>query len=124
MSERTEQHYSPVTSGDVIERLTGPDFGLSGEELRQLAAEIEQFVGREPSESTSRDATPELGISARESEVLVLLASGYTRRDIAVVLGITFNTAASHVLNIYRKLGVNTIAEATRLAVRSGLVGR
>ncbi|MEY1661681.1 response regulator [Isoalcanivorax beigongshangi] len=62
------------------------------------------------------------GLSERETEVLRLLARGFTRSDIAQALAITPNTVAGHVKNIYRKLDVSGRAEATLEAVRLGVV--
>lgn len=56
-------------------------------------------------------------LTDREKEVLVLVASGYNRKEIGRSLGISACTAAKHISNIYRKLGVSTIAEATRVAL-------
>ncbi|MCK0538012.1 response regulator [Alcanivorax quisquiliarum] len=61
-------------------------------------------------------------LSERETEVLHFLARGFTRGDIAQALGITPNTVAGHVKNIYRKLDVSGRAEATLYAVRLGVV--
>lgn len=61
-------------------------------------------------------------LTKREIDVLTLIAKGYTRPEIAVVLNISRNTAATHVSNIYRKLEIDSIAEATLLAVRWGIV--
>jgi DNA-binding NarL/FixJ family response regulator len=61
-------------------------------------------------------------LSAREQEVLLLLADGLTQNDIATQLDITAKTANAHVLNIYRKLGVNCAVSAVRCAIRAGLI--
>lgn len=61
-------------------------------------------------------------LTKREIDVLTLIAKGYTRPEIALVLSISRNTAATHVSNIYRKLEIDSIAEATLLAVRWGIV--
>jgi len=61
-------------------------------------------------------------LSDREREVLVLVSHGYSRRDIAGALGISINTAARHISNIYSKLDVSSIAEATAYAFRRNLI--
>jgi DNA-binding NarL/FixJ family response regulator len=60
-------------------------------------------------------------LTARELEVLSLVAKGFSRLEIADFLGITANTTASHVKNIYRKLNVGSRAEAALEARRLGL---
>lgn len=61
-------------------------------------------------------------LSSRESQVLTLIANGYTRSEIADALQISPNTAATHIASIYRKLDIRTIAEATLHACRWGLI--
>jgi DNA-binding NarL/FixJ family response regulator len=61
------------------------------------------------------------GLTAREREILRLLAEGYTNRRIAETLFITESTAGVHVSNILGKLGVTSRTEAATTAVRLGL---
>jgi len=70
------------------------------------------------------DANRDESLSERENQVLVLVASGYSRVEIATALRISPNTAARHISNIYGKLGVSNIAEATSYAIYAGLVKR
>ncbi|WP_111655436.1 response regulator [Isoalcanivorax indicus] len=61
-------------------------------------------------------------LSEREVEVLLLLAKGLGRSEIAELLNVSVNTAASHIKSIYRKLNVSGRAEATLEAVQMGIV--
>lgn len=61
-------------------------------------------------------------LSPRETEVLTLVARGYTVRDVADTLGMSYNTAAGHLKSIYHKLAVNSRAEAATEALRLGIV--
>ena len=63
-----------------------------------------------------------LGLTAREREVLALVALGRTNRQIAEELFISENTAGVHVSNILGKLGVAGRGEAAAVAYRLGLV--
>jgi HD-GYP domain-containing protein (c-di-GMP phosphodiesterase class II)/DNA-binding CsgD family transcriptional regulator len=63
------------------------------------------------------------GLTARELEVLLLVARGASSRDVARQLVIADKTARNHVERIYSKLGVSTRAEASLYAMRHGLVG-
>jgi DNA-binding CsgD family transcriptional regulator/Flp pilus assembly protein TadD len=56
------------------------------------------------------------GLTAREAEVLRLVAEGKTNRDIAVELVISEHTVARHLQNMFTKLGVSTRAAATAFA--------
>jgi DNA-binding CsgD family transcriptional regulator len=62
------------------------------------------------------------GLTVREGEVLRLIADGRSNPAIAEALYISPRTAQTHVQNIFTKLGVNSRAEAVRLAVKCGLV--
>ena len=61
-------------------------------------------------------------LTARELEVLGLVASGKTNRSIAAALGISEKTVARHVSNIFTKLGLATRAAATAYAYQHDLV--
>jgi two-component system, NarL family, nitrate/nitrite response regulator NarL len=61
-------------------------------------------------------------LTARESEVLALLAQGLTNKVIAQRLGVSDHTAKFHVNSILAKLGVGSRTEAVVLAARRGLV--
>jgi DNA-binding CsgD family transcriptional regulator/tetratricopeptide (TPR) repeat protein len=63
-----------------------------------------------------------LGLTAREQEVLALVALGRTNRQIAETLFISPKTATAHVSNILGKLGVNNRVEAATIAHRLGIV--
>ena len=71
----------------------------------------------------AKQATPfaELGLSAREAEVLALVALGRTNGQIANELFISPKTASVHVTHILDKLGVSSRIEAAMLAARAGL---
>jgi HD-GYP domain-containing protein (c-di-GMP phosphodiesterase class II) len=62
-------------------------------------------------------------LSQREVEVLRLLASGLTNREMAEVLVISPKTVGHHVQHIYDKLGISTRVGATLFALQHGLVG-
>ncbi len=58
-----------------------------------------------------------LGLTAREAEVLVLVAAGHTNRQIAGELVISVHTVRKHLERIYAKLGVRTRTAAAALAL-------
>ena len=62
------------------------------------------------------------GITAREVEVLILLARGMSNRQIAERLVITPKTAGNHVEHIYAKIGASSRAAAAMFAVQHGLL--
>jgi DNA-binding CsgD family transcriptional regulator len=71
-----------------------------------------------PDEATELD---DLGLTARELEVLRLVAEGHSNGEIAEQLFISRKTASVHVSNILAKLGVTTRVQAAALAHRRGI---
>ena len=67
------------------------------------------------------EAYPE-GLTAREAEVLGLLAGGKTNREIAQELVLSVSTIQRHVANVYAKIGARGRAEATAYALSRGIV--
>jgi DNA-binding NarL/FixJ family response regulator len=61
-------------------------------------------------------------LSARERQVLQLVAEGHTTKEIAAELGISVKTAESHRSNIMEKLHIHDTAGLVRYAIRCGLV--
>jgi DNA-binding NarL/FixJ family response regulator len=87
--------------------------------LLVLDAGLADWVLRRRSETPD---APMEDLTARESEVLALLAQGLTNKAIAARLGISDHTAKFHVNSILAKLGVGSRTEAVVLAARTGLV--
>ena len=63
-----------------------------------------------------------MGLTGREVEVLALVATGKTNREIAAVLVISEHTVARHVQNILAKLGVSSRTAAGAFAFEHDLV--
>jgi DNA-binding NarL/FixJ family response regulator len=61
-------------------------------------------------------------LTARELEVLSLLADGYSYENSAARIGITVNTVRNYVRSIYEKLHVHSKSEAVSKAIRAGLL--
>ena len=108
-----------------------------GSGARLLAAEVDSLArrarielapppgGEEPDGPSRAPATmaDELGLTARECEVLVLVAEGRTNRQVAEALFISPKTAGVHVSNILAKLDVANRVEAAAVAHRLHLTG-
>jgi DNA-binding NarL/FixJ family response regulator len=62
------------------------------------------------------------GLTAREVEILTMLATGMANKQIAYKLKISEKTVRNHVSNMYEKLDINDRAQAVLYAVRKGLV--
>lgn len=83
--------------------------------VRMVALGSEVFTGGGPGDS--------VGLSEREREVLGLIATGATNREIAGSLYLSPHTVKEYTSAIYRKLGVRNRAEAVRSAQGLGLLG-
>ena len=111
----------PVDVAGVLQQPVWLDFGegsVDGWLRRLVGAEID---AEEAALVPSADA-PGAGLTAREIEVLVLLAEGLSNRGIGERLVISEKTAGRHVSNIYCKLGVHSRAQAVGVAASRGIV--
>jgi DNA-binding NarL/FixJ family response regulator len=61
-------------------------------------------------------------VTAREREILALVAAGRANKEIAAALGISEDTVKRHVSHILEKLEVNDRAQATAEAIRRGIL--
>jgi len=79
-------------------------------------------AGPTPEPTDAAAAGVALGLTARELEVLTLVAEGRSNRQVAEALFISAKTASVHVSNILAKLGVASRVEAAAVAHRHGLL--
>jgi two-component system response regulator NreC len=108
--------------------------GVTGYVLKSQAFEDLQHAIREveggatylsPRISQPQSETPRASLdplTAREREVLCLVAGSRTTRQIAAVLGISVKTAECHRTNVMKKLDIHDTAGLVRYAIRRGLV--
>jgi len=125
---RLEVRFDPSQFGNAVERRESAVF-LGPGAARRIAAAVERALGRgcrmaAPERAVPRHAPSALfsTLTAREKEVLQLLAAGSTARESSVLLSISPRTVEFHRENIKEKLGVRSIAELTRIAIDAGLV--
>lgn len=83
---------------------------------------IARHLLRRFQQPTNNDITPPSPITPRETEVLTLIARGYSNAEIAKVLELATNTVTSHTKSIYRKLAVGSRSEAVFEATQMGLI--
>ena len=83
---------------------------------------LDGFLDREKTgHILKRDDSTEV-LTSREREVIQLLAEGKTSKEVAVALNLSVKTAETHRTNLMRKLGLHSVADLTRYAVRNGIV--
>ena len=95
----------------ALERVAAGEIAVSSGGTKLHRAEIE-WPGRSS------------GLSARESELLPLLAEGLKNNEIAEALYLSVNTVKTHLKDLYRKLGASNRAQAVAAAAEAGLLTR
>ncbi len=71
---------------------------------------------------SSAEPAAEAALSAREREIVQLLAEGKSNKEVATALGISVKTAETHRSNIMRKSGFGSLAELVRYAIRNRII--
>jgi DNA-binding CsgD family transcriptional regulator len=90
--------------------------------MMSLEQAVEYALEQEPAPDEAAPASPLGGLSAREVDVLRLVATGLTNAEVAERLFLSSRTVDWHMGSIYRKLEIHSRAEATRLAAEHGLL--
>ncbi|MEV5878854.1 response regulator transcription factor [Streptomyces sp. NPDC052101] len=102
----------------AVESVLSGDAGLSPSVQRRL---LERLSQPEPSPQATADAPPD-GLTARETEVLLLIADGLSNQEIARKLHVSTATVKTHINNLFSKTGLKDRAQAVRYAYSKGLV--
>jgi LuxR family maltose regulon positive regulatory protein len=92
--------------------------GITQEYTGQLLAAFPDVDAAQPKRSPTEMVEP---LSARELEVLGLIAEGHSNQEIAAKLCLSLNTVKVHSSNIYSKLGVNSRTQAVAKAKTLGI---
>jgi pimeloyl-ACP methyl ester carboxylesterase/DNA-binding CsgD family transcriptional regulator len=87
------------------------------DDQRELFRALAGFLHSD--EAPAEDASP---LSSRETEILRLVATGMSNREIATTLVLSEHTVHRHIANILRKLAQSTRAAAATQALRAGLI--
>jgi len=83
-----------------------------------MKTELEEMAAREPRSESSRVLT------ARQREVLQLLAEGHTMKEAAAILHVTARTVAFHKYRIMREFGLENNSELLRFAMKQKVVNQ
>ncbi|HEY1515957.1 MAG TPA: response regulator transcription factor [Solirubrobacteraceae bacterium] len=108
---------TPAKLVEAIRIVAGGDALLAPSVTRRL---LERFADTLPVGDRSSDALAQL--TARETEVLRLLAGGMSNAEIAAELVVTEATVKTHISSLLRKLGLRDRVQAVILAYETGLV--
>jgi DNA-binding NarL/FixJ family response regulator len=131
-------HFSDQLVRDVVEA-GARGYILKSDADRELVTAVESIAhGRAFFTSQASDlllngfsrsgsiADPELPtrqrLTAREREIVQLIAEGKTSKEVAVALEISVKTAETHRANIMRKLEIHSISELVRYAIKNRII--
>jgi len=89
-----------------------------------VARRILRYLSERPVDAPrpAADGAAESRLTERETDVLRLIAKGYSRPEVARMLDLSLNTVATYTKSIYQKLDISRRAEAVVEAVRLGLI--
>jgi DNA-binding NarL/FixJ family response regulator len=102
----------------IVVALSGSGNVLSPRAVRNL---FEGTMRTDGPDATERNPLHDAGLTRRESDVLHLLASGASNRDISRQLFLSEKTVKAHLAAVFRKLGVSNRTQAAMAAVSMGL---
>jgi DNA-binding NarL/FixJ family response regulator len=83
---------------------------------------MDGYLGKRPRPSENSDLSSPLILTAREREIIQLLAEGKSSKEVAAILDISVKTAETHRANLMRKLDCHSVVELVRYAVRNTIV--
>lgn len=91
--------------------------------VEEIASTIDEFLGEGPLQVEADLEEPaDTVLTSRETEVLTLVASGQSNKEIAQQLSLSVHTVQRHVANIYSKIGARGRADATAYALKHRLL--
>jgi two-component system response regulator NreC len=136
MQERTSSPFNGLraAAGDCAERQTSAEelvemvrnsFGDRTSDIatNDISTNRPEVFSRHDSQRPAETLLPrERALTAREREVLKLLAEGKTVRAAATVLGLSSKTVDAHKFNLMRKLGLHNKAELVMWAIQKRVV--
>ncbi len=85
---------------------------------RASARVVHSYLGEAPPVAPAAD-----GVTSREREILAMIAAGFSNKRIAGELRRSVKTIEKHRANLMRKLKLHNVAEVTRFAIQSGVLG-
>lgn len=121
MQEKNVSRKTTALLQDLSDRMVNPVvphrkqvYGEKPSEEGKLLHRVRKTRGRPGREAPA-------GLTTRETEIMRLIASGRTNKEIAEELGLSAHTVHRHRANIMRKLNMHRTAELVRYALTRGL---
>jgi DNA-binding NarL/FixJ family response regulator len=109
-----------VTSDELVDAIRLVMGGTRVLQPKALEAVLDDYLRRVHDHPVHR---PTDDLTAREREVLKLIAEGNTNQDIADMLCLSRKTVETHRGNIMEKLGLHKVTDLVKYAIREGMVG-
>jgi DNA-binding NarL/FixJ family response regulator len=110
-TSNTSMVFKGSTSAEITDALMA-----ALREERYLCAHVQELLNVQEAQDENNPLTK------TEIEILKLIALGKSSKEIAAIRYLSQHTVVSHRKNIFRKLEVNTVYEASRYAMRMGLI--
>jgi DNA-binding NarL/FixJ family response regulator len=82
---------------------------------------IKALINKSANNAEGKNTAPDI-LTAREKEIVSLFAEGYTYKEIAFKLSISVHTVESHKIKILKKLGLKTIIDLVKYAIKNNLI--
>ncbi len=126
LTRRVQERQTPFSaywSEWIVSALSESSFELESGEIIPFTQALQSALAQpDLNDATAADAELPAGLSARELEVLQLVASGMSDAQVARQLVLSPRTVSTHLQSIYNKLGVNSRVAATRFALERRLI--
>jgi DNA-binding NarL/FixJ family response regulator len=113
-----------VLKSDAAVELIAAIQAVTGEKFFVSSGVAANLVGTFLADATASRARAarKSRLTAREREIVQLLAEGKTSKEIASILQVAVKTIETHRANIFKKLGAHSIADVVRYAIRNKIV--
>jgi len=121
-AERVHAALEAGAAGYLLKDAEADELAAAIRAARRGEVHLDPAVARKLTQSLVAPQHTATALTAREREVVVLVARGKSNRDIADALVISERTARTHVSNVLTKLGLASRTQAALWAVREGLV--
>jgi DNA-binding NarL/FixJ family response regulator len=119
---RAREALAAGARGVVSRRTSGPRLARALDALLEGLVVIDEDLAEDTLRPPQRPLGMQETLTPRELEVVELLASGLSNKEIAERLGVSFHTVKFHVNAILGKLGASSRTEVVALAARAGLL--
>lgn len=109
-------------TGFLLKSVTGPELQEAIFTVMAGESVFSPSVTRSLIAAINQPAAISSNLSERETEILTMVSTGATNKNIGKALFLSLRTVETHIHNIFQKLGVSSRTEAVTQAIRDGLI--